>query len=204
MRKNGIDGLRTADVAAAAGVSQGAQFHHFPNKEALVLATLEFVNARMIASTRAKVRAFDATADPIEAIVANAKDFFMSDYFFVELAMGLSGKTSKQLMKRVRNQVREARFEVENVWKKRLEEAGLSPRVAADILDLTFNMVRGLAVRRQLDPNSKRFAELYVVWRRMIELYVRSVEPDSAFMRGDRGSRPRVVRAKAQKSARRV
>ena len=38
---HGYSELRTADVARVAKVSRGAQLHHFPTKDALVLAALE-------------------------------------------------------------------------------------------------------------------------------------------------------------------
>ena len=44
--ERGYAGLRTGEVAAAAGVSKGAQTHHFPSKEALVVAVVEHVFRR--------------------------------------------------------------------------------------------------------------------------------------------------------------
>ena len=43
LRKKGYAHFRTADVAKAAGVSRGAQLHHFKTKEKLVYATMEHV-----------------------------------------------------------------------------------------------------------------------------------------------------------------
>lgn len=43
IRKRGYARFRTAEVSAEAGLSRGAQLHHFPTKDALVVATLEFV-----------------------------------------------------------------------------------------------------------------------------------------------------------------
>src|SRR5258708_25223393 len=43
IRRRGYARFRTADVAAEAGLSRGAQLHHFPTKDSLVVATLEYV-----------------------------------------------------------------------------------------------------------------------------------------------------------------
>src|SRR5882724_1446946 len=53
--ERGYAGLRTADVALAAGVSKGAQTHHFPSKDALVVAVVEHVFRR--ATEQARQRA---------------------------------------------------------------------------------------------------------------------------------------------------
>ena len=66
--ERGYAGLRTGDVAAAAGVSKGAQTHHFPSKDDLVVAVVEHVFKR--ASEQAKTRARRRmTADEAVSIV---------------------------------------------------------------------------------------------------------------------------------------
>src|SRR6516225_546046 len=57
LRKNGYAHFRTADVARAAGVSRGAQLHHFATKEKLVYATMEHVFQNVLDTSRRRVRA---------------------------------------------------------------------------------------------------------------------------------------------------
>src|SRR5438128_2554854 len=91
IRKNGFGGLRTIEVADLAGVSRGALMHHFPSKHELVVAVLTYVNE--ITFTQSMRRAQSARhdgGDPIEGIIKDAQDFFFGDYFFIELAIGMS------------------------------------------------------------------------------------------------------------------
>src|ERR1700729_2230886 len=55
IRKRGYARFRTAEVAKEAGLSRGAQLHHFPTKDSLVVATLEFVfeQAQVLSRRRA-------------------------------------------------------------------------------------------------------------------------------------------------------
>jgi len=55
IRKRGYAHFRTAEVAKEAGLSRGAQLHHFPTKDSLVVATLEYVfeQARVLSRRRA-------------------------------------------------------------------------------------------------------------------------------------------------------
>lgn len=44
LRAQGLAGTSVDDICRQAGVTKGSFFHHFPNKEALVLATIELFN----------------------------------------------------------------------------------------------------------------------------------------------------------------
>ena len=45
--EDGLQGAATARIAKAAGVANGTLFHHFPSKEALILALYQDVKTRM-------------------------------------------------------------------------------------------------------------------------------------------------------------
>src|SRR5215510_10588864 len=76
LRKKGYAHFRTADVARAAGVSRGAQLHHFATKEKLVYATMEHVFHNVLETSRARVRALKAGDDALEQAIDDARDFF--------------------------------------------------------------------------------------------------------------------------------
>ena len=61
----GYDGTSIEAVLAESGVSRGSLYHHFPGKEALFLAVLEDLGARLGAEMAAVIQ--DA-ADPIELL----------------------------------------------------------------------------------------------------------------------------------------
>ena len=56
LRKKGYAHFRTADVAKAAGVSRGAQLHHFKTKEKLVYATMEHVFHNVLETSQRRAR----------------------------------------------------------------------------------------------------------------------------------------------------
>jgi AcrR family transcriptional regulator len=59
--------ITTAAIAARMQLTQGALFRHFPTKDAIWQAVMEWVSDRLLASTRA---AADAAATPLEALEA--------------------------------------------------------------------------------------------------------------------------------------
>src|SRR5260370_1353663 len=90
LRKKGYAHFRTADVAKAAGVSRGAQQHHFATKEKLVYATMEHVFTNVLETSRSRVRALRKADDPLEHAAADAREVFFSTAFFISLDIATS------------------------------------------------------------------------------------------------------------------
>src|SRR5919112_801628 len=61
----GYAGTSTAAVCAAAGVSQGALFRHFPTRQALLVATAQHVSSRNVEAFRALL---DEDVDTVEGL----------------------------------------------------------------------------------------------------------------------------------------
>jgi AcrR family transcriptional regulator len=172
--RKGAAGLRTGEVVKEAGVSVGAQLHHFPTKRELILAAFDYVNERSVEMCRQRVklaRRAGSTEAVINAIIADGTDFFFGNGFFIELALAF-GQADLDLRRVVRRTSRRSRFMIEAIWREMLERQGLSPEIASDILALTLSMVRGFAMRRFIEDDPARRAHLVKVWRDMIRAYL--------------------------------
>jgi AcrR family transcriptional regulator len=174
LRKRGLGGLRTAEVSQLAGVSRGAQLHHFPNKNALVIATINYLNSEMLAASRQRAQAARQGGDPIAQLIADAFDFFFGDYFFITLAIGMGDERNEELRQGVNPTMGPSRFDIERDWLAVLQAAGMPADLAADILALTLSLVRGFAVRTLIRDDRKRFAELMRLWQQIVGGYIAS------------------------------
>ena len=171
LRKKGYAHFRTADVAKAAGVSRGAQLHHFKTKEKLVYATMEHVFHNVLATSQVRARTLKRGEDPLERVIADGREFFFSTPFFISLDIATSinsARFRKQLMAMVRN----ARLPAERAWHQALVANGMSEQVADDVLWLTLGLVRGLAVRMLWQNEPERFDRLLALWRKIVEGYI--------------------------------
>src|ERR1700681_284687 len=102
--RKGAAGLRTGEVVEEAGVSVGAQLHHFPTKRQLILAAFDYVNERSVEMCRQRVKLAQRagnTESVINAIIADASDFFFGNGFFIELALAF-GQADLDLRRVVR------------------------------------------------------------------------------------------------------
>jgi TetR/AcrR family transcriptional regulator len=71
--------ITTSDIAAAVGVTQGALFKHFPTKDAIWLAAMQWIRARLLAAVEA---AANSAPDPLDALraVFRAHVAFVTDH----------------------------------------------------------------------------------------------------------------------------
>ncbi len=63
--KQGVDDVTTQDMAQAMGVTQGAVFRHFPSKDAIWLAVMQWVRERLLAVLECAVA---KGRDPLDAL----------------------------------------------------------------------------------------------------------------------------------------
>ena len=172
--EKGYAGLRTADVADVAGVSRGAQTHHFPTKDDLVLAALEHVFKT--ASERGRKRAHRARSvdQAIRALLEDSKDFFFSDLFLIAVDLAILGRRDAPNNSQILEISRAHRLPVEAAWLQALVDAGVPARLAEDLLWLTISIVRGLAIRKLLADDPPRFERVLKLWRTMVADFLRA------------------------------
>jgi AcrR family transcriptional regulator len=177
IRRRGYARFRTAEVANEAGISRGAQLHHFPTKDSLVVATLEYVFEQAQILSRRRAAAVNRPRDLIEAVIEDAREFFFSEHFMVAIDIVLSTSTDQAVRRQILDISRKARRPVETAWTEALAASGVSASIAADIVALTLGVVRGMALRTLWDNDPKWFDQLFALWRRMIKVFLEQQLP---------------------------
>lgn len=157
LRSKGYAGLRVADVTEVAGVSRGAQSHHFHSKVELVLAVFRKIFEEATELSRARIAAVKPATDVIEALIADASGFFLGKDFALGLDMLGGGGRDPELREAIQEIARSNRFLVESMWMTVLEGRGLSRDDAEDVLWLVFSVIRGLSVRLLWQYDEQRF-----------------------------------------------
>src|SRR5213082_1376358 len=113
IRKRGYAHFRTAEVAKEAGLSRGAQLHHFPTKDSLVVATLEYVFEQARVLSRRRATAVNRPRDLIEAVIEDAREFFFIEHFMIAIDIVLSTSTDQSVRKQILAISRKARRPVD-------------------------------------------------------------------------------------------
>jgi AcrR family transcriptional regulator len=184
--ERGYAGLRTSEVALAAGVSKGAQTHHFPSKDALVVAVVEHVFLRASEQARKRARRTMTADEAIRAVIADAQEFFFSELFLIALDLAIQGRLQDAGENALTQLSAATRLPVEAHWRAALIDSGVPGDVADDLLWLTLSIVRGLAIRRLWQHDAPRFNRLFKLWREMVTGHLRSRLQDPARTARDR------------------
>lgn len=192
LKERGFAGFTTPEVARRAGVSRGAQVHHFPSKHELVTAAMEHVFGIALADGLKLAEIAKRSGRPVEALIGDAQAFYFSDYFFVGLDMLLAGGKDPALKEAGIRVVRNYRRPVEQQWLSVMQELGLPPRISEDLLLLTVSLVRGFGIRQLWSAEPQRVAALLTLWQDMIDTYVAVKVP------ADSGSAARSAMSRAK------
>src|SRR4030088_1470411 len=126
IRRRGYARFRTAEVSAEAGLARGAQLHHFPTKDSLVVATLEYVFEQAQVQSRRRAAAVNRPRDLIEAVIEDAREVFFSEHFMVAIDIVLSTSTDQAVRQQILALSRKARRPVETAWTGALAASGVA------------------------------------------------------------------------------
>lgn len=147
IRDKGHSSFRTALVSAYAGVSQGAQVHHFADKDGLVLAALDYAFTQAESRSVARAERVKTRADALNGVVDDFQNFFMGDEFWVGLDITLAASKTKALSRRVIAIVSQRRSPVYQRWVETLTRVGWTTRDAEQIVTMTAALIAGLSMR---------------------------------------------------------
>lgn len=170
IKEVGYANFRTSAVSKAAGVSQGAQLHHFPTKDSLTTAAMEYAYERAHGNFLKNISGFSASDDPLDAVIQDAEDFFMSDHFMVALDILMAGGKNTELRDEQVRLAVASRASVEESWVKKLIELGWQKDDAEMILSMTFCLVRGFAIKLLISHSLSDLSPMMTQWKSMVAL----------------------------------
>lgn len=163
----GWSGTTTTVVSARAGVSRGAQLHHFPSKYDLVLAAVEFLTERRrdeLAAREVELPEGNRTRAALDLLAAN----FTSPVFFAALELWTAARTDPELRELVAPLERRIGRETHAYALHLLrveEEQGNNRQLVQGTLDL----MRGLGLAAALSDDHKRRSSILDAWAEVLE-----------------------------------
>jgi len=154
LQEKGYAGFRINEVSEKAQVSRGAQTHHFPTKDSLLLAALEHVYSDVREDTLSTIKSLEADSDLIAALFQNAERFFLGPNFSMALSLLNVGEGNESLGRQVQELSKTNRLPMEQEWVKVFMDRGVDQVLAENIVSSAYCLFRGLAVRQFLTVDS--------------------------------------------------
>jgi AcrR family transcriptional regulator len=167
--ERGWAGTTTTLVAERAGVSRGAQVHHYPTKAALVVAAVAHLAERRAAELRAEAGALRAQTP--QGRVARVVDLlaaaFTGPLFVAAIELWVAARTDPE--------IREALVPLEARMGRDMHRLAVSLLGAdesrsgvREAVQATLDLLRGLGVASLLTDDTRRRDSLLAAWKRRL------------------------------------
>jgi AcrR family transcriptional regulator len=161
--ERGWSGTSTTLVSRRAGVSRGAQLHHFPTKTDLVVAAVEHMGARRSEELFEKAATLPSGARRTRAVLDLLAEHFTSPLFTAALELWVAARTDPQLHDAVAPLEQRIGREVH---RQTVELLGVdeSRRGTRELVQATLDLVRGLGLADTLTDDSARRRRILDRW----------------------------------------
>ncbi|MFI6639479.1 TetR/AcrR family transcriptional regulator [Streptomyces sp. NPDC050504] len=162
LAEHGWAGSTVSVVAERAGVSRGAAQHHFPTREDLFTAAVEYVAEERSTALRA------VAAEDRRAVVAALVDLYTGPLFRAALQLWVAASNEPQLSPRVAELESRVGRETHRIAVELLGADESVPGVRETVQGL-LDMARGLGLANVLTDDGARRGRVVAQWARLVE-----------------------------------
>jgi AcrR family transcriptional regulator len=170
--EKGYAGTSTTLVSERAGVSRGAQLHHFPTKQDLVVAAVRHVTE--VRGAELAAAAEGLPTDPgrrTRAVLQVLGDHFTSPVFTAALELWVAARTDPALLAEVGPLEQKVGRETHRLTVELLDVDEKEPGVRA-LVQTTLDLVRGLGLANTISDDTRRRNAVLDHWAATIDTYV--------------------------------
>ncbi len=159
--------MTTTDVADRAGVSRGAQLHHFPSKVELVTSAIRHLADRRVAELRREAAALPADERGIPQITELTWSYSSGPLFMAAMELIVASRTDRELHAAL--------------WPIEKQFAQTSSQLLRELyaryvdhpdfelmMHLTVHMMRGMALQKILKDDDRHRRKALQLWERMM------------------------------------
>ncbi|MGR3432936.1 MULTISPECIES: TetR/AcrR family transcriptional regulator [Roseobacteraceae] len=172
----GYANTSTAGIAKRAGVSRGAQTHHYPSKMALIVAATEEMFANFAAGLEALAADMRSGALDYDTFFEAVWDEVLKgDWFYSSLEIIVAARGDTELREQLAPLILDLHERLEAIWSQTfvaVSPDAITPRVA---LNLALNVFRGMAVQAVLRRDEGYFREMLMALKVMLASHVKPV-----------------------------
>ncbi|MEV5435081.1 TetR/AcrR family transcriptional regulator [Streptomyces sp. NPDC052682] len=166
LAEHGWAGSTVLVVAARAGVSRGAAQHHFPTREDLFTAAVEYVAEQRSTALRALFP--QGAAGDRRAVVAALVDLYTGPLFRAALHLWVAASNEDQLRPRVTELEARVGRETHRIAVELLGADESRPGVRETVQGL-LDMARGLGLANLLTDDAARRDRVVTQWAKLLE-----------------------------------
>ena len=164
----GWAGTTTTVVAGRAGVSRGAQLHHYPTRNELVVAAVEHVARVLVDQMLDAAKSLPSGRTRTEAVLQMLGDFYAGPLFAAALELWVAARTDPALREAVIPLERRVGWEAHRLTVGLLGLDDADPAVR-EAMQGTLDMVRGMGLANLLTDDSARRRAVLRRWASILD-----------------------------------
>ena len=168
--EKGYAGTSTTLVSERAGVSRGAQLHHFPTKQDLVVAAVRHVTE--VRGAELSAAAEGLPTDPrrrTRAVLQVLGDHFTSPVFTAALELWVAARTDPELLAEVAPLEQQVGRETHRMTVELLGADESEPGMRA-LVQATLDLVRGLGLANTISDDTRRRNRILDHWAAHLDI----------------------------------
>lgn len=172
----GYAATTTSAVCERAGLSRGAVLHHFPTRADLLVNAVAHLALRrgeeMQVESARRAAAHTPGARSSRRALDSALDFlwaaFSGPLFFAALELWSAARTDRELHRTLYAVERVTGARMAEAWRAIARPDAGQARHFDDLLELSFHLMRGMALQRILRCDDTERRRLYALWKRLV------------------------------------
>jgi AcrR family transcriptional regulator len=169
--EHGWSGTSTTLVSQRAGVSRGAQLHHYPTKNDLVLAAIEHLSLTREDEMRTRVAALPPGPTRTRQVLGMLAELFTGPLFVAATELWVAARTDGALRESVA--ALEARVG-RGAHRHTVEALGVDESVSGtrELVQATLDLVRGLGLANTLTDDAARRGRVLDRWADVLDAHL--------------------------------
>lgn len=168
LAERGWSGTSTTLVSQRAGVSRGAQLHHFPTKADLVIAAVEHLSTVRRDELKQAAAALQPGRRRTRAVLEMLGDHFTSEVFVAALEVWVAARSDAQLLAAVGPLERTTGRETHRLTVEMLDADESQPG-ARELVQGTLDMIRGLGLANTISDDGARRRRILDRWAQVLD-----------------------------------
>jgi len=169
--ERGWSGTSTTLVSQRAGVSRGAQLHHFPTKSDLVLAAVDHLSAVRAEALREATSRLPRGPRRTRAVLDVLATHFTSPAFTAALELWVAARTDPQLLAALAPLEQRIGRDTHRLTVDLLG-ADESRPAARELVQATLDLVRGLGLANTISDDTTRRERIRDQWARVLDAHL--------------------------------
>lgn len=160
-------------VSARAGMSRGAQTHHFPTKIDLIVAATEHLFNEFAENVDELARATQGGGNTLEAFIDEIwARFFSGKFMYASLELIVASRSDPELHARLVPLIRNLHASLDRTWLTFFKGNDAAVGRSDVLLNLTLCLFRGMVVQSVLRKDPQYYDDLLTTWKRIIPMFV--------------------------------